>query len=77
MVVLDSIVGAVIVSGKPEVMAPPLLLKTGGAEEIRINEVRAVRQPLLEEVDFALEGAGEVVGVAVGGNGAGAGPTVS
>jgi len=29
VVVLDSIVGAVMVSGKPEVMAPPLLLKTG------------------------------------------------
>ena len=43
------------------------------AEEIGVNEVGAVRQPFLEEVDFALVGAGERVGVAVGGNGAGPG----
>ena len=66
-------VGAVMVSGKPGGDGATVAAEDRGAQEIGVDEVHAVRQPFLEEVDFALVGAGERVGVAVGGNGAGPG----
>ena len=57
-----------MVSEKPGVMAPLLLLKTGWARRFVVHEVQPVSIPLLQEVHLALVGAGKSVAVAPVGN---------